>query len=38
MELDPVHHYLVMQAPAGILMMIDIDRCNGTSCKMTNLI
>ena len=37
MDLDPVHHYLVMQDPAGHLRLIDIDTCNGTSCEITDL-
>src|SRR5208283_2330825 len=37
MDLDPVHHYLVMQDPASHLRLIDIDSCNGKSCKTTDL-
>ncbi len=41
MDLDPVHHYLVMQngdAYGGYhLRVLDIDSCNGKSCNVTNL-
>jgi uncharacterized membrane protein len=37
MDIDPVHHYLLMQAPNGLLNLIDIDSCNGKSCSLTNL-
>jgi uncharacterized membrane protein len=37
MDLDPMHHYLVMQDPSGHLRVIDIDSCNGKSCTFTDL-
>ncbi|MGA8877277.1 MAG: hypothetical protein WB555_17195 [Candidatus Korobacteraceae bacterium] len=41
MELDPLHHYLVMEngdAFGGYhLRILNIDSCNGTSCKTTSL-
>ena len=40
-ELDPVHHYLVMENGDDIngyhLNIVDIDSCNGTSCTVTSL-
>ena len=40
-ELDPVHHYLVMENGdiwGGYhLKTVDIDSCNGNNCKVTNL-
>ena len=41
MDLDPVHHYLVMDNGDDIsgyhLRILNIDSCNGTSCQETNL-
>jgi len=43
LDLDPVHHYLVMENGDDTsggeyhLRILDIDSCNGTSCKTTNL-
>jgi uncharacterized membrane protein len=41
MDLDPLHHYLVMENGDSIggyhLRILNIDSCNGTSCKTTNL-
>ncbi|MGC2110654.1 MAG: hypothetical protein WA655_14120, partial [Candidatus Korobacteraceae bacterium] len=40
-ELDPVHHYLVMQNGDNYsgyhLRLINIDSCNGRTCMVTNL-
>jgi uncharacterized membrane protein len=41
LDLDPIHHYLVMQNGDNTggyrLRILDIDSCNGKSCKTTNL-
>ena len=42
MDLDPIHHYLVMEngdnAGGGYhLRILNIDSCNGTTCKTTSL-
>ncbi len=41
LDLDPVHHYLVMEngdANGGYhLRIVNIDSCNGKSCNVTNL-
>ncbi len=42
MDLDPIDHYLVMENGDNVgggyhLRIINIDSCNGTTCKMANL-
>ncbi len=40
MDLDPIHHYLVVEKGDGggyDLIVLDIDSCDGKSCTVTNL-
>jgi len=41
LDLDPIHHYLVMengdQVAGYHLRLVNIDSCNGTSCRVTSL-